>query len=78
MRDVEESLEALSLCHADFISADVPEADLRALADIAPGSKSKARPGVNWQPKRLSAGLSGQMRAAGRTVPDHTDGHPHR
>jgi hypothetical protein len=43
MRDVQELLEALSLCHADFVSADVPEADLRALADIAPGSKSKTR-----------------------------------
>jgi hypothetical protein len=38
MRDVQELLEALSLCHADFVSTDVPEADIRALADIAPGS----------------------------------------
>jgi hypothetical protein len=43
VRDVQELLEALSLCHADFVSADVPEADLRALADISPGSKPARR-----------------------------------
>jgi hypothetical protein len=33
-RDVQELLEALALTQADFISAEVPEADLRELAGI--------------------------------------------
>ena len=33
-RDVQELLEALALTQADFISAEVPEADLRELASI--------------------------------------------
>ncbi len=37
VRDVQELLEALSLTHADFVSANVPEADLREFADIALG-----------------------------------------
>ena len=40
VRDVQELLEALSLTHADFVSANVPEADLRALAAIAPETLS--------------------------------------
>jgi hypothetical protein len=31
VRDVQEILEALALTHADLVSADVPEADLREL-----------------------------------------------
>jgi hypothetical protein len=34
VRDVQELLEALALTHADLVSADVPEADLRELVAV--------------------------------------------
>ncbi len=34
VRDVQELLGALSLTHADLVSADVPEADLRELCKV--------------------------------------------
>jgi hypothetical protein len=39
-RDVQELLETLALTHADLVSADVPEADLRELAVVAPKTLS--------------------------------------
>jgi hypothetical protein len=43
-RDVQELLEALALTQADFISADVSEADLRELAGISGQFRMKHPP----------------------------------
>lgn len=43
-RDVQELLEALALTQSDFISADVPEADLRELAGICAEFRIKHPP----------------------------------
>jgi hypothetical protein len=53
VRDVQELLEALTLTHADFVSANVPEADLRELVAVLKSTRGD----VKSRKCRLSARL---------------------